>query len=148
MSLSTTFTRFLNTSRDKIGCRFLPQSKLQSWQKQNQFWMMPFAAAFLPRYFSFLGKLGRVTFRWMSKYYRALIPATDPVRLPLASKNNMTNIAVPAMPEVVFLANAGLLFSFFLPPDLSWHISTYWTAHCFACLWKQYKTGLSHSLLI
>lgn len=48
----------------------------------------------------------------MAKYYRALIPATDPVRLPLASMNNMTNIAVPAMPEVVFLVNAGLLFSF------------------------------------
>lgn len=59
----------------------------------------------------------------MAKYYRALIPATDPVRLPLASKNNMTNIAVPAMPEVVFLANAGLLFSFFFyrqtSPDTS-----------------------------
>lgn len=58
----------------------------------------------------------------MAKYYRALIPATDPVRFPLASKNNMTNIAVPAMPEVVFLANAGLLFSFFYrqtSPDTS-----------------------------
>lgn len=102
------------------------------------------AAAFLPCYFSSLERLGRATFSWMAKYYSALIPATAPALFPLALKNNMTNTAVPAIPGVVFLAKWRSAFFFF---NLVWHISTYWIALYFACLWKQYKTGLALSQL-
>lgn len=131
---------------------FLPAPEQTAELAEAQpFWTMPLAAAFLPCYFSSLKRLGRATFSWTAKYYSAPILATDPALLPLALKDNMTNTAVPAMPGLVCLANAGLLFLcfcffFFKKTSSDTSLST-GTAHYFACLWKQYKTGLSLSRL-
>lgn len=90
---------------------FLPAPEQMAELAEAQpFWTMPLAAAFLPCYFSSLKRLGRATFSWTAKYYSAPILATDPALLPLALKDNVTNTAVPAMPGLVCLANAGLLF--------------------------------------